>query len=130
MNQLGGGMMFFIIGITNGTHDLGMRRCRYFSCCSGSGAMAALTCTFQQFTLFFIPLFRFGKRYFLSCPNCGTVYEIAKEEGRRVEMDPAAEINPDKMYMIQGTYRKTCPNCKLPVDPNCRYCPNCGASLM
>lgn len=130
MNPLGGGIMFLIFGVTGGAHDLGMRKCRFFPCCSLSGAMAAVTCTFQQFTLFFIPLFRFGKRYFVTCPNCGTVYEIAKDEGKRLERDPLAEINPDKMYMMQGTYRKTCPNCKFPVDPGSRYCPNCGASLM
>ncbi len=122
--------MFFIIGVTSGAHDLGLRRCGYFSCCSGGGAMAAVTYTFQQFTLFFIPLFRFGKRYFVTCPNCGTVYELPKDEGRRIEKGPAAEINPERMYVVQGASRKTCPSCRYAVDPNSRYCPNCGARLL
>ncbi|MDF1495917.1 zinc ribbon domain-containing protein [Caproiciproducens sp. CPB-2] len=121
--------MFFIIGVTSGAHDLGLRRCGCLPCCSG-GAMAAVTCTFQQFTLFFIPLFRFGKRYFVTCPNCGTVYELAKDEGRRIEKDSAAEINPERMYVVQGASRKTCPGCGCAVDPNSRYCPNCGARLL
>ena len=122
--------MFFIVGITSGAHDLGLRRCGYFPCCSGGGAMAAVTCTFQQFTLFFIPLFRFGKRYFVTCPSCGAVYELAKDEGRKIEKDPMTEINPDKMYVVQGASRKTCPSCGCAVDPNSRYCPNCGTRLM
>jgi len=122
--------MFLIFGITNGANDLGVRKCGFFSCCANREVMAAITCTFQQFTLFFIPLFRFGKRYFVSCPNCGTVYEIRKDEGQRLERDYAAEINPDALFIVQGASKKICPNCKSSVAPNCRYCPNCGASLL
>ncbi len=122
--------MFLIFGITNGTNDLGVRKCRFFSCCSSSEVMAAVTCTFEQFTLFFIPLFRFRKRYFVSCPNCGTVYEMRSDEGKRIERDYAAEINPDMLFIVQGANKKTCPSCKCSVDPYCRYCPNCGTSLL
>ncbi len=122
--------MFLIFGITNGANDLGVRKCEFFSCCASREVMAAVTCTFQQFTLFFIPLFRFGKRYFVSCPNCGTVYEIRKDEGKRLERDYAAEINPDALFIVQGANKKICPGCKCSVAPNCRYCPNCGASLL
>lgn len=121
--------MFFIVGITSGAHDLGVRKCGFFPCCSANGVMAPVTCTFQQFTFFFLPLFRFGKRYFASCPNCGAVYELSADEGKRMEKDYTAEIDPRKMYIIQGAYRRTCPNCNSPVDQNCNYCPNCGASL-
>ena len=122
--------MFLIFGITNGANDLGVRKCGFFSCCASHEVMAAVTCTFQQFTLFFIPLFRFGKRYFVSCPNCGTVYEVRKDEGQRLERDYAAEINPDTLFIVQGASKKICPNCKSSVAPNCRYCPNCGTSLL
>jgi hypothetical protein len=121
--------MFLIFGFTNGANDIGVRKCRFFSCCGNYGVMATVTCTFQQFTLFFIPIFRFGKRYFVSCPNCGTIYEITKEEGRRIQREYAAEINPDALFIVQGANKKTCPNCKCSIDPRSRYCPNCGTSL-
>jgi len=119
--------MFFVFGITSGSKDLGTRRCRALSCCGSS--MAAVICTFQQFTLFFIPIFRFGKRYFVTCPSCGSVYEMAKPEGQRVERDTSAEISPDQIYIVQGANRKTCPGCHCAIDPNSRYCPNCGTRL-
>ena len=122
--------MFLIFGVTNGANDLGVHKCRFFLCCSSREVMASVTCTFQQFTLFFIPLFRFGKRYFVSCPNCGTVYEMRSDEGKRMERDYAAEIDPDMLTIVQGATQKICPKCKCAVDPKCRYCPNCGTNLL
>lgn len=121
--------MFLIFGFTGGSKDLGARRCRAFACCGGIGAMAAVVCTFQQFTLFFIPIFRFGKRYFVTCPNCGTVHEMTKAEGQRIERDYSAEISPDQLFAVPGAGRKLCPNCRCAIDPNARYCPNCGTRL-
>jgi len=122
--------MFLIFGIINGTNDLGAHKCRLFACCGCSEVMALVTCTYQQFSLFFIPLFRFGKQYFVSCPNCGTVYEIRNDEGKRMEKDFSAEISPDMLTIVHGATKKTCPSCKCAVDTKCRYCPNCGTSLL
>lgn len=121
--------MFFIIGVDNGTNEIGTRRCGIFSCCGTYGAIAMVTCTFQRFTLFFIPLFRFGKRYFVTCPNCGTVYELSKEEGRRLERDASAEIDPNQMYALHRSSGRICPDCHAAVDPNAHFCPNCGTKL-
>jgi len=122
--------MFLIFGFTNGVSNIGLRKCSFFSCCGNSGVTTGVTCTFQQFTLFFIPIFRFSKRYFITCPNCGTVYELTKDEGRRIVRDVTAEINPDNLFIVQAANKKTCPNCKCSVDPRSRYCPNCGVNLL
>jgi uncharacterized C2H2 Zn-finger protein len=121
--------MFLAMGITSGAADLRVRKCSFFPCCGQNSTMAALTCTFEQVTLFFIPLFRFNKRYFISCTKCGSVYELEKDEGRRLEKDYYAEVNRDKIYAFRGSTAKICPNCRCTVDPNARYCPNCGSKL-
>ncbi|XOQ44540.1 MAG: zinc-ribbon-15 domain-containing protein [Clostridium sp.] len=121
--------MFFIIGIISGTTEIGMRRCAYFPCCSLRENLALVTCAYQQFTLFFLPLFRFGKRYFVSCPNCGAVYEINRDEGKRIEHDPNAQINPDKMFRVAGRTARFCPNCGAQVNPQSHFCPYCGTRL-
>lgn len=121
--------MFFFFAITSDTREIGRRLCRYFPCCGANGAIAAVTCVSQRLILFFIPLFRFGKRYFISCPNCGAVYEISKEEGRRLEHDPAAEVDPNQIYRMVGRTVHYCPNCGAPVGPDSRYCPRCGRML-
>lgn len=121
--------MFFIIGITSGTSTVGSRRCTGFPCCGNREVSAVVTCVFQQFTFFFLPLFRFGKRYFVSCPNCGAVYELEPEEGRRIGKNPAAEIDPGKMRRVAGQTARFCPRCGARVEPGSRFCPNCGNKL-
>lgn len=121
--------MFFIIGVTSGSAKLGIRNCGYFPCCSLSGSAAMVTCVYQQFTLFFLPLFRFGKRYFISCPGCGAVYEISREEGKRVERDPGTVVDPNRIHRVAGRSARFCPNCGSQVNPDSRYCPYCGAKM-
>lgn len=36
----------------------------------------------RWFTLFFIPIFKISKQYFLVCPNCRASRKLTKEEGR------------------------------------------------
>lgn len=121
--------MFFIIGIGNGSSELGARRCRTFACCRICGAAAMVTCVYQQFTLFFLPLFRFGKRYFVTCPGCGAVFELSKAEGKRIERDPNAEIDPEQMYRTGSPAGRICPSCRRPVASDAHFCPNCGTKL-
>jgi uncharacterized Zn-finger protein len=121
--------MFFFIAVTSGSKELGKRRCQYFPCCEITSALASVTCVYQQFIFFFLPIFRFGKRYFVSCPKCGAVYEIDREEGRRLERDPNMEIRPDRMFRVAGNAVKFCPHCGARVEPGNRFCPNCGSKL-
>lgn len=121
--------MFFMIGITSATQKLGERKCRSFPCCSIDGRTVMVTCVSKQFIFFFLPLFHFGKRYFISCPNCGAVYEIHREEGKRIERDPSAEIDPDKIFRVAGRAGRFCPNCGSQVNSDSRYCPYCGVRL-
>ena len=122
--------MFFFFAVTSGTRELGRRRCRYLPCCGIYGAEVSVTCAYQRFILFFIPLFRFGKRYFASCANCGAVFELTREEGRRIERDPSAEIDPSAMFRVSsGAAPRFCPRCGARVAPGDRFCPNCGERL-
>lgn len=121
--------MFLIMGIKSGSSEIGLRACRSFPCCGVPCALAAVTCVFSVFTLFFIPLFRFGKRYLVSCPGCGAVYELEKDEGTRIARDAHAEIDPSRMHRVEGRAGKFCPNCGSPVAPESNFCPNCGAKL-
>lgn len=123
--------MFFIIGVVSGSSDLGMRACGYFPCCGANSVLCTVTCVYQQFTLFFIPLFRFGKRYFISCPHCGAAYEIEKAEGRRIEHDQNAGIDPNKLHRMTtaGPSARFCPHCGAQVSPSDNFCPHCGARL-
>ena len=95
--------MFLIFGINDGNESLGARWCPYLTC-HPNGAWMEITCTYQAFTLFFIPLFRISKRYFATCPYCGSVYEIPKEEWKRLSRDSSLPLNPDTLYIVPVSY--------------------------
>lgn len=118
--------MFLIFGLVNGMRDLGVRCC-VLPCCGM--VRAVLTCTFQQFTLFFIPLFRFHRQYFLTCPQCGNVYMVSKEEGRRLERDADAQADASQTRFFRQNGRRCCPHCGCNVEAGSRYCPQCGTYL-
>jgi len=64
-------------------------------------------------SLFFIPLFRVKKGApFLECGSCG---HLASESG--------------EPFQTHGVPDFQCPNCRMPVEPNYRYCPHCGKSM-
>lgn len=122
--------MFFFFAVTSGVRELGLRRCPRLPCCGKYGAEMAVTCAYRQFILFFFPLFRFGKRYFASCANCGTVFELGREEGRRMERDLSAEIDPSAMVRVAaGSGPHFCPRCGSKTAPGDRFCTNCGERL-
>ena len=118
--------MFFLFGIVSGMRDLGIRLCT-LPCCGA--VRAALTVSFHQFTLFFVPLFRFHKRYFLTCPRCGSVYVLTKEEGRRLERGADAQADPAQLRFFRQNGGRCCPHCGCNVETSSRYCPQCGVFL-
>ena len=118
--------MFLMFGIVSGMRDLGVRCC-VLPCCGS--VRAALTCSFHQFTLFFVPLFRFRKRYFLTCPHCGSIYALSKEEGRRLERNTDAQADPTQLHFWRQLGRRCRPHCGCNVETNSRYCPQCGTFL-
>ena len=118
--------MFLIIGTNSGISDFGYRRCLFPLPCGCQGG--AFSCSYQALTLFFLPLLRFGRRYFLTC-SCGAMYEMPKEEGKRLEKNPNAEIDPHNLFIVQSSSKKTCPFCKSSVNRDSLYGPRCGAKL-
>lgn len=53
------------------------------------------------FTLFFIPVIPYSKKYGIVCPNCGAYIEISKAEFDRIKMELQGEKGIDD-YKYQG----------------------------
>lgn len=77
--------MFLIMGIYNKSKEIayngGMEICpdcgRY---CSYN-----IYVEFMCLSLFFIPLLRWGKRYYAKASCCGKIHELTKEQSKQVE---------------------------------------------
>lgn len=57
----------------------------------GNHAAHQLTKQSRRFSLFFIPLFSVGTRYYDSCTACGRVLEISREQAETA----AGQVGPD-----------------------------------
>jgi len=85
--------------------------------------------TYSCFSLFFIPIFKFNKRYFLKSANCASVCEISKEYANRL-IEKEDTLDPFKIPFFTN-YRKEkyCENCGFKTSEDYVYCPKCSTRL-
>lgn len=86
--------------------------------------------TYSYFHIFFIPIFRWNEIYYVLCNNCSTVYEIAKEKGKKIERGEEINITYwDLREINRGNSIRTCNSCNHKVEDRFLYCPYCGNRL-
>ena len=89
--------------------------------------------TFNQLLLFFIPCFRWGRKYYVQMSCCGTLYELDPEAGREIEQGTGRQIRQEDLRLIsgRGNARKIrrCPSCGYQTDEDFDFCPKCGEKL-
>ena len=125
--------MFFIMGISNGQKELnyspdGLNICK--SC--RAYCRYRVYCTYMSFTLFFIPLFKWSKRYIVECLNCGTIFNLNKEIGKKIEYGENVIISSEDLEAsatFSNAQIKKCFNCGYMTESDFAYCPKCGNKL-
>ena len=92
----GSGFMFLIMGINNGRKKLKFTQNLLCPFC-GRAAQIEIIMTYTYFMFFFIPLFRWNRRYFVTMPCCGASYELDGALGRDIEKGRKDHINPEDL---------------------------------
>lgn len=98
---------------------------------------AQLIKTFSLFQFFFIPIFKWNERYYIKCNRCGTIYEIPKEKGKRIENGETLDITYWDLSEIDNGYsnkyyyspKNICPSCGKAIEGDYKYCPYCGTKI-
>lgn len=123
--------MFFIgiFGIESKEKEIGYAQnigCKNCSCVN-----LQIIKVYDFFHFFFIPLFKWNIRYYAICKNCGSVYNISKENGENFERGNKNAITywELKDCEVQRDIQKRCENCKRIVEENYEYCPYCGKKM-
>ena len=122
--------MFFILGIEEKEKEL--REFANIVCADCGGySRAVLIMHFTYFHIFFIPIFRWDKRYYIRVRGCGAVYEADAEYGRQLELVTELDFSRLKKassgFGGSGELYSTCQSCGSAFDPSFAYCPHCGA---
>ena len=125
--------MFFIMGITNGRKDFSFNQ---FIICNNCGRYGRYNVfmTYMSLSLFFLPVFKWSKKYYVQTSCCGIVYELDPQIGRRIARGENVEILPqhltatERRWGYTGGYKK-CRNCGYETTENFVYCPRCGTEF-
>ena len=138
--------MFFIIGITPGRKALVyelMVRCPH----CGKWERCQIQMTFTCLDFFFIPLFKWDKRYLLKMHCCNSVFELDGEIGKLIVRKEEPEILPQHLTLLKagtairqepeappahkayGEDTRVCPYCGEPLAAPAEACPKCAKPL-
>ena len=86
--------------------------------------------TYTVLSLFFIPCFKWNKRFYVQTSCCNTLYELDPEIGKRIAKGESLEIRPDDLTKVNisgysNSYKK-CTNCGYETGEDFEFCPKCG----
>jgi len=97
--------MFFICGINSGQKELKFNQLVICSQCGSYGRYQVFM-TYMCLSLFFIPVLKWGKRYYVKMSCCGSVYELNSETGKRIARGENLEIMSSDLTLVQRGSRQ------------------------
>ncbi len=148
--------MIFIGGIAEGIKQLIYGRQVFCRFC-GRGTEVELYMLYTYFSFFFIPLFKWNRRFILRFRCCGRQFALNKEKGMAILKGEETEILPEDLTELQSgawngyqdteapfrqpdeaetakrkedrSEKRYCPHCGEEIDVSFSYCPHCGEKL-
>ena len=130
--------MFFIMGINTGRKHLPFHQAMVCSRC-GKYSSCSVYMTYTVLSLFFIPCFRWNRKYYVTMNCCHTTYQLDSETGKRILRGEPPEISPGNLTPVNeyGSHydaldtnynkaEKECRHCGFRTDEDYEYCPKCG----
>ena len=89
--------MIFIFGIETGDKQLDFNQPAECPMCGRYGSVN-IYMTYSYFTLFFIPLFKWGKKYYAKMSCCGVSSELPPKLGAAIEKGEIAHIDVKNIF--------------------------------
>lgn len=125
--------MIFIGGISSAVKQLEYLKTVICSVC-GSYGRYQVYMTYTYFSFFFIPLFKWNRKFYVKMTCCGSVYELDRETGMKILRGQAADIGESDLSLMQrgtGNFAEegSCPDCGCRLSEDFSYCPQCGRKL-
>ncbi len=119
--------MFFvgIFGIQPGRKQIGEGTGVCPSC--GAYDRYEIDETYNYFHIFFIPVWKWNKRYFLRTRCCRRRLELDPDVGRRIAQGERIQIRSEHIISPQDEHDvSVCQSCGSLLRPEYRFCPRCG----
>jgi len=124
--------MFLIFGINEGEKQIPFDQCSLCRCCGRYGHLSVWM-RYTYFSLFFIPLFRWNRQYFVRMSCCGAVGELDPTLGHAVAVGEVRELRDEDLHFGGPSYaagfHRRCRNCGYETNEDFQFCPRCGRLL-
>lgn len=135
--------MFLIFGINSERKEIGSLGPVICGVCGSYGRYQVYV-TYMCLSLFFIPVLKWGKKYYVETSCCHSLYELDTQAGRRIWRGEQSEIRPEDLTLIrrgnggyggawQGQMNRNssrfCPLCGYETVEDFEFCPKCGSRL-
>ncbi len=121
--------MFFIISVMPEEKRLDFEEAIICDHCGKYGRYH-VDVTSNCLRLFFLPVFRWNKRYIVKTTCCDAVYALEPEDGKRLERGEISTLKDIPMEpLFSHGYERRCNRCGHIVDDEYSFCPYCGEHL-
>ncbi len=124
--------MIFIGGISQGQKLLDYAKTVICSQCGAYGRYQVLM-TYTYFSFFFIPLFKWNRRYYVKMTCCEAVYQLDPQIGEAIRRGEGVDIPISALTLVQEgrvhSRWKKCGCCGYEAEEEFAFCPKCGRRL-
>lgn len=121
--------MFLIMGISQKEKKLNFNQLVICKCCGKYGHVEVFL-SYSYFMLFFIPIIKWDKRYYVRMNCCGYVCEISKEIGKEIAGGHVTELDVETLHFADRESNvRHCMNCGFTTTEDFSYCPKCGKTM-
>lgn len=120
--------MFFVLGINEKREDLADEQLVTCERCGSYGRYLVFM-TYSVLSLFFIPIFRWNRHYYVEMSCCRALYELDPEIGRQIASGQNVEIRNEDLTLLSSGYGNTykkCSYCGYETNEDFAFCPKCG----
>lgn len=129
--------MFFIMSVNQGKKNIAHQQLVICDKCGQYGRYE-IVMTYMYLSLFFIPIIKWKKRYYVKSTCCHTMYQLNPKVGNKIRRGREVEITPKDLTLMQRgnhtkqnqSVNKFCIHCSFTTtEPDFAYCPKCGNLL-
>lgn len=123
--------MIFIAGVSPGQKKLEYSNSMNICPRCGRYGRYEVVMEYNSFTLFFIPLIKWDKKYYAKSSCCGYKFRIKQGVGERIEDGENITIKPEDLKYKKKSQdnRRFCDSCGHVVEKDFSYCPGCGVNI-
>ena len=121
--------MFFILGISNGEKKIKFDQLEVCKQCGRYGHIE-IYMRYMYFMFFFLPIFKWNKRYYAKMSCCDSMCELSKEVGEEISKGNLTHLSMEEfIFHSQAGSMKCCFHCGFATRDGYQYCPKCGSKL-